>query len=78
MPHYYRNTAAVIIVFDVTNRSSFENLQFWINETTVHTPGSIPTVLVGNKCDIELREVSDDEAQTFADRLTMPYFAVSI
>ena len=80
MPHYYRNAAAIIIVFDITRRSSFENLRFWLEEAGAQSEGSpLPVVLVGNKCDREQhRQVSDEEAQNLADQHGIRYFAVSI
>ena len=40
-----------ILVFDVTNRQSFENVSSWLSEISAHTSTNIVIVLVGNKID---------------------------
>lgn len=65
---YYRNIAGAIIVFDVTCRRSFERLKFWIKELKQNGENShpIPKLLIGNKIDSPIREVSFIEANEFA------------
>lgn len=54
----------MILVYDVTNRSTFLSLQKWINEVRNYTASSVVCALVGNKCDLpEQREVSVEEAE---------------
>ncbi|XP_037940209.1 ras-related protein Rab-43 [Teleopsis dalmanni] len=61
---YYRSANGVIIVYDITKRSSFSNLQKWIEEVRRYTASNVLLILVGNKCDLEEeREVEFDEAQ---------------
>lgn len=50
---YYQDAQAVIIVYDITELSSFENLQFWISE--IHdNVRNVPLIfLVGNKADCQ-------------------------
>ena len=48
---YYRGSDCAIIVFDLTNKNSFEDLDFWIQEIKNHND-SILYYLVGNKCDL--------------------------
>ncbi|KAI0212820.1 Ras-related protein Rab-33B [Lamellibrachia satsuma] len=77
--HYYRNVHAVVFVYDVTKRSSFNNLGQWIQECDEHNlTKSIPRILIGNKCDVvnELA-ISTTMAQQFADRHNMPLFETS-
>jgi len=55
---YYRNAAAAIVVYDITNEASFEVLQDWIQELTRLGPQNIVLAIAGNKCDLEAnREV---------------------
>ncbi|XP_005182412.1 ras-related protein Rab-43 [Musca domestica] len=61
---YYRSANGVIIVYDITNRNSFANLQKWIEEVRRYTTSSVLLIVVGNKCDLENeREVEFEEAQ---------------
>ena len=64
---YYRGAAAALLVYDVTNRESFNHLSGWVRE--IHEFGSPETViiLVGNKIDMEdQRDVSTEEGAKFA------------
>ena len=59
LPMYYRNAAAAVIVYDITNESTFEVLQEWITELHRLGPQNIVLAIAGNKCDLEdKREVS--------------------
>ena len=48
---FYRNTEGVMIVFDITNKTSFEQVNHWINEAKENIDHEVPIVLVGNKID---------------------------
>ena len=78
VPHYYRNVSAVVFVYDITRRNTFENIPKWFDECAKYTAErSVPLILVGNKCDDdENREVSNYEAQRLADAHGMPLFEV--
>lgn len=69
--HYYRNAHAIVVVYDVTNKSSFDSLAHWIDECDKHCFSDIPRILVGNKCDEE-PVVNTNLAQRFADQYDMP------
>ncbi|XP_046809107.1 ras-related protein Rab-43 [Lucilia cuprina] len=61
---YYRSANGVILVYDITSRESFSNLQKWIEEVRRYTASSVMLIVVGNKCDLEdEREVEFEEAQ---------------
>ncbi|XP_036339926.1 ras-related protein Rab-43 isoform X1 [Rhagoletis pomonella] len=61
---YYRSANGVIIVYDITKRSSFSNLQKWIEEVRRYTASNVLLILIGNKCDLEEeREVDFEEAK---------------
>ena len=51
-PNFYRGSHGVIIVYDVTNRSSFDKLDNWLTELDLYsTKSDIVKMLVGNKID---------------------------
>ncbi|XP_023161021.1 ras-related protein Rab-43 [Drosophila hydei] len=61
---YYRANNGVIIVYDITKRSTFANLQKWIEEVRRYTASNVLIILIGNKCDLESeREVDFEEAR---------------
>ena len=62
-PLYYRNTRGALLVFDITNRDSFKDITYWINDLKENGDDNIVKLLVGNKSDIESkRTVSKEEA----------------
>ena len=72
----YANGA--LLVFDVTNKSSFENLNSWLK--AIHKfSENFPIILFGNKVDIEKDrwEATPEEAKNFAKEFNLPYFEVS-
>lgn len=59
---YYRGADAIIMVYDVSNRNSFDHLQDWLREVNRYTSDVKCKVIVGNKNDIR-KEVESDEAR---------------
>lgn len=75
-PLYTRDAKAAIIVFDLTKKSTYDNLIQWIN--FLHENGNIPFVIAGNKEDLyDLNKVLYDEAQAFAHSHKSLYFTCS-
>jgi small GTP-binding protein len=65
---YYRGAQAALICFDLTNRTSFINLEKWVNEYTNHSNLIFKKVIyiIGMKCDLESeRTVSQEEIDQF-------------
>lgn len=68
-PSYYRDAQGAILVYDVTNKQTFNKLETWLNELdTYSTKSNIVKMLVGNKIDKQGREVSRENGMTFARR----------
>ncbi|XP_071803357.1 ras-related protein Rab-18-like [Asterias amurensis] len=77
-PSYYRGAQGVILVYDVSNQASFTRLDQWLNELdTYSTKGDIVKMLVGNKIDMERREVTRDQGLRFARKHTMLFIECS-
>jgi Ras-related protein Rab-2A len=75
---YYKNSVCSFIVYDVTNRQSFLNVQDWFNECKKQTPKTAMMVLVGNKIDLNnKREVSYEEGENFAKNNSMLFYETS-
>lgn len=78
MPDYLTDSNAGIIVFDITNRESFENVKNWYNTITRVALPSILLILAGNKVDLEAeRVVSTEEGQNLAKELGISYIETS-
>lgn len=69
---YYSGAQAAFLVFDLTNRNSFDNVKNWYEELKLFTPGEdIPIVIVGNKNDLtEERKVLYQEGAKLANNLS--------
>ena len=48
---YYKNCQGAILVFDITMRSSFENLSGWMNEIRKHRKCEVPIIILGSRID---------------------------
>jgi Ras-related protein Rab-4B len=65
--NYYRDTAGIILVYDITRRASFENLSTWLADARALSSSSTKVIVVGNKSDlVQEREVSEIEANRWA------------
>ena len=66
---YYKNSVCAMLVYDITNRSSFENLQDWLKDIISQSPKTVLIILLGNKIDLkEKREVEYEEGEQFAQK----------
>jgi len=76
---YYRGAQGIILVYDVTRRETFDNLQQWLREVEVYTPGGgseVVKLLVGNKVDCDA-VVPRAEAADWARRAGMMFIESS-
>ena len=65
---YFRNAVGAILVYDITNRASFEELNAWINDLNTLAAPNASIVLIGNKSDLtDERQVGKEEADAFAE-----------
>ncbi|KAF7633931.1 hypothetical protein Mgra_00006669 [Meloidogyne graminicola] len=79
VPLYLRNTAAALIVFDITNRQSFKELNCWIKALEHNSEyNHILLFIIGNKSDLSgERKVTEIEAVQFAEEQNAKYFETS-
>lgn len=64
---YYRGAAGALVVYDITNSDSYENVSKWLKEMRENADSNIVIALVGNKSDLShARAVPTEEAQNFA------------
>jgi small GTP-binding protein len=75
---YYRGSSGALILFDIANRDTFENVERWLHDVKAVARLDVVLILIGNKCDLEAqRQVRTEEALDFAQRYGMKYFEVS-
>ena len=78
MPLYYKGKDGILAVYDITNRQSFDDINFWLNEIEKIANKNTVLLLVGNKCDLEdERKVSFQEGKDFADNNGMKFIETS-
>ena len=64
---FYKNSHAVVIVYDTTSKSTFQDLEkIWLKEIKKNCDENVIIYLIGNKIDIKNREVGKEEAENFA------------
>ena len=75
---YYRDVHGAILVYDITERSSYENVEKWLRLLNDHVKPNVVIMLIGNKYDRRrLRAVPTDEARAYADRNSMLFTETS-
>ncbi|VDO03680.1 unnamed protein product [Rodentolepis nana] len=76
---YYRNAVGALLIFDITNRDSFEHIMGWYEDAANNMKCQPPMfILCGQKTDLEnLRQVTKMEAEVLAENLGVPYIETS-
>lgn len=63
---YYRGASGALLVYDISRRDTFTHLTRWLEEARANASSTMSIMLIGNKCDLERREVSFEEGAQFA------------
>ena len=75
---YYRGSQGIIIVYDVTNHQSFENVKNWLKEIELYSSENTNKLLIGNKSDLtSVKTVDYASANELANKLGIPFFETS-
>lgn len=75
--YYFVQAVGAIVVFDVTNEETFNNLEFWITKLK-DLSGNVPFIIIGNKVDLEnKRKVSFEEGKRKAEDSGVEYIETS-
>ena len=77
---FFNNAEGIMIVFDVTNSETYDNLKNWIQSIQNFMGNKmeeIPIIIIGNKIDCEEREVKTEDAESFCKGQNYPYFETS-
>ncbi len=73
--NYLKGTNGVILVYDITNKQTFDLIQGWIDDINANNKTNIGKVLLGNKSDLqEQRDVSVEDAEKLANDLGCKFF----
>jgi Ras-related protein Rab-1A len=75
--NYFRSAHGFIFVYDVTNKTSFYNIEQWIQLAFANNKTSEVNFLVGNKIDLDNRVISSEQGKSFANLNGMNYLETS-
>ena len=75
---YYRGAMGILLVYDVTDEKSFENIRVWISNIEQHAADSVNKILVGNKSDMfEQQVVSRERGEELAREYGIEFYETS-
>ncbi|CAJ1427413.1 unnamed protein product [Effrenium voratum] len=63
---YYRGASGALLVYDISRRDTFNHLTRWLEEARQNANANMVIMLIGNKCDLDRREVTYEEGAQFA------------
>ena len=76
--NYYKGADGIILIYDITDRKTFNSVRNWINNIQEEAPDKVALVLAGNKVDDEKnREVQESQGKKIADEYSLPFFECS-
>ena len=76
--NYYKGAHGIILIYDITNQKTFENVKNWINQIKEEVSNKVTIILVGNKIDDEdHRVVSTEQGEKMAKDFGLMFFECS-
>ncbi|KAG8565010.1 hypothetical protein GDO81_012663 [Engystomops pustulosus] len=64
---YYRDAQALLLLYDITSKTSFDNIRAWLTEVHEYAHKDVVIMLLGNKCDIATgRVVRTEDGESLA------------
>lgn len=75
---YYRGAVGALLVYDISKKQTFENVERWLKELKDHADANIVIMLVGNKCDLKnIRAVTTEEGSSFSEKNAVSFIETS-
>lgn len=74
---YYKGAVGIILVYSVSDRKSFQNVDNWMKQIKANAAENIVILLIGNKCDVSERAVEMSEGQRMAEQYSIKFFETS-
>lgn len=75
---YYRGAVGALLVYDITKKESFDNVERWLKELKDHADSNIVIMLVGNKSDLShLRAVTTELGSSFSEENSISFIETS-
>lgn len=74
---FIKNANGIILMYDISNKKSFDEINEWMNDIINIKGADFPIILIGNKCDLENREVEFEEGENFANENGLKFMETS-
>lgn len=74
---YFNNSTCALIVYDITNKDSFNNISIWVEDINRYCSNNCIKLLISNKDDLNDRKVKKDEGKALAEKYEMKFFETS-
>uniref|UniRef100_A0A8D2QVW5 small monomeric GTPase n=1 Tax=Zosterops lateralis melanops TaxID=1220523 RepID=A0A8D2QVW5_ZOSLA len=75
---YYRGAMGIMLVYDITNEKSFENIRNWVRNIEEHASPDVEKMILGNKCDAnDKRQVSREQGEKLAASFGIKFMETS-
>ena len=76
--NYYKGAHGIILIYDVTNQQTFENVTNWINQIKEEASDKVTIFLVGNKIDdVENRKIQTESGKNLAENFQLQFYETS-
>ena len=76
--NYYKGAHGIILLYDITDRRSFDNVKTWIEQIREEVGDKVSIILVGNKIDeVDGRKVKTEEGEKIANEIGLSFFECS-
>ena len=77
--NYYKGANGIILIYDVTNVQSYENVKNWISQIRDEANPNVVIYLAGNKVDVSEQDklVKTEDGQKIADEFKLPFYETS-
>ena len=74
---HYKGSRGVMLIYDVSDKKSYESVSTWMNHIKENAEDGVEITMVGNKIDIEDRQVNTDEGKNLAIKYAVPFVETS-
>ncbi len=76
--NYYKGSHGIILIYDVTNLQTFENVKTWVSQIREEASNNVVIYIAANKIDMEAeRKVTKEEGEKLAQELEFPFVETS-
>ena len=75
--NYFNNSQGFVLAYDINNRETFEKVEYWIEEIKAKADENIKCILIGTKCDLDKREVNEEEGIELGEKYGYKFLETS-